>query len=828
MSETRLTVVAACATLCGCVANTNVVELEDGVYRLDAPIAFDSERSGTPEKPVVWRAKNRGKVVVSGAVKISDWQKTDLCGGNVWVGTIPGKGDIPGWSSAGCLHKIDLEKLETPISVFAKGDRLTCARWPKTGTWAKVEQVLPSGDMPGGLLQVGTNADVAAWAREKDLWAHGLWKCEWADAKCRVLDVDVAKRTIRVDDTMVKFGFADGCEFYVFNALSAIGGPGEWAVDRKSRKIYVWPKGDIHDVEVASLDHLVTAKGVANVRFEGIIFEGTRCETFLFENVTNVVVDVCCFRHTSKEAIRATGACRLRVTGSDFYDLGEGGIWIEGGDTATLARGDNVVDNCHISHFGKVVANYKPGVCMKGSGNAITHNLIHHTDHQAIMFNCTDLYIGWNIIHDTLQHNDDAGAIYCCGQGGRGWTDMRGTLIEHNFIHNSGRLPRSRHCQALYFDDSSSGIRVRYNFINRANIGIEGGGGNFHIVESNLLVSCGRPLEQGNRGIDTTFPNGSKKGKEGPLWVQLAKRYKNPTWAARFPETKRILDLDDGGFAHWPLFNRFVGNVEVGCGEDAPGKDVEKRGNVWADNLKLKDETGCRDFLGRDWTLEPGSRVFAALGGDLGFAQAGLCDSERRFSPAVKFGKAVGIVQSPHPSYNALATGPVAVQFRPLGWSKIPKSKKECFAEELVNCEPIPQIANILRLIPCKAPCEWTEYSFSFVPKRDLTADICLLGGKDTYFTAYDDFRIVGATVDDDLETGRGWRSVVGKQGDAVIQELRTCGLIEDSTWRFKAAKGHRFVLANDEHHYVHRVELKKGVRVTVTLKARAAETQQD
>ena len=798
--------------------SSRTIELEDGVYRLDAPMELGAENSGTPEKPLVVRAKNRGKVVISGAVRISDWRKTDLCGGNVWVGTIPGTGEIPGWSSAGCLHKIDLAKLETPISVFARGERLTCARWPREGEWTHVNEVMPPDGKPGRILRVGEDADVAAWAAEKDLWTHGLWKFEWADAKCRVLGVDVANKTIRVDDTMVKFGFEAGCDFYVFNAVSAIGGPGEWALDRKSRRLYVWPKGDIRDVEITSLDHIVTANGLSNARFEGIVFEGTRCATFLMDGVTNVVVDACCFRHTSKEGIRATNAQRLRVSGSDFYDLGEGGIWIEGGDTATLERGDNVVDNCHIHHYGKVVANYKPGVCMKGSGNAITHNLIHHTDHQAIMFNCTDLYIGWNVIHDTLQHNDDAGAIYCCGQDGRGWTDMRGTLVEHNFIHNTGKLPHSRTCMAIYFDDSSSGIRARYNFVNRANIGIYGGGGNLHLIESNLLVSCARPLMQGRRD--------NALGKKSPLWLQLVERRKNPVWAGRFPETGRILALEDGRFAHCPLFNRFVGNVEIGCGDDQPDVDVEKRGNVWADNLKLKDETGCRDFFGRDWTLESGSRAFSALGGDLGFARAGLYDGDGRFSRAVKFGEPVGVVQRPHPDYT-FNVGMVGVQIRPVSTKKA--AVKECFADELINCEPIPGFENILRLrAPGKARREWTEYSFSFVPKYDLAANVHLLGKWNADFTAYDDFRIEGATVEDDLETGEGWHDFIEKNDPPRNNVPGPGGLVDESTRSFKAAKGRRFVLAHGEHHYVHRIEMKKGVRVTVTLKARSAETGQD
>ena len=99
---------------CASRLGAQTVELDDGVYRLDAPMVLGPERSGTPEKPLVVRAKNRGKVVLSGMVAISDWQKTDLCGGNVWVGTIPGTGEIPGWSSAGCLHKIDLECRANP------------------------------------------------------------------------------------------------------------------------------------------------------------------------------------------------------------------------------------------------------------------------------------------------------------------------------------------------------------------------------------------------------------------------------------------------------------------------------------------------------------------------------------------------------------------------------------------------------------------------------------------------------------------------------------------------------------------------------------------
>ena len=85
-----------------------------------------------------------------------------------------------------------------------------------------------------------------------------------------------------------------------------------------------------------------------------------------------------------------------------------------------------------------------------------------------------------------------------------------------------------------------------------------------------------------------------------------------------------------------------------------------------------------------------------------------------------------------------------------------------------------------------------------------------------------------GASVEDDLETGQGWRSVFEKQGTDDLPKPPVIGLVEDSKYGFKAAKGHCFALADYEYHYVHRIELKKGVRVTITFKARTGEAEKE
>ena len=50
---------------------------------------------------------------------------------------------------------------------------------------------------------------------------------------------------------------------------------------------------------------------------------------------------------------------------------------LAGGDRKTLARGNHVVENCHIHHFAKVLKTYHPGVSLQGVGHRASHCFIH-------------------------------------------------------------------------------------------------------------------------------------------------------------------------------------------------------------------------------------------------------------------------------------------------------------------------------------------------------------------------------------------------------------------------------------------------------------------
>ena len=543
------------------------VVFEDGVYLLSEPVRLDA-RDGSN---VTWRAANRGKAVFSGALTPAGWKKVDdpailellpeTARGHVLMADIPQGLDLPGFRGGGCGTPAHLQ--EIPLSLFQGERRLESARWPNEGfvrtgdNVGKMEKRHDATYSRSGVFKFASPR-LAQWAKEPELWTYGLWCYEWADAKARVLAIDPSAGTISVDPSPIGFGIRENAQFHVLNALSEIDRPGEWVIDRAARRVYLWPVGS-EPIRFAAAPGLVDVRDVTDITFDGFVFEYVRTTAVRFNNSVRAKVLSSVFRHTSSWGVKVARGTDCRVEGCDMYDLGEGGVSLEGGDFKTLTPGNNVADNNHIHHYGLVVPNYRPGVQLDGVGNRCTHNLIHHTLHQAVAFGGNDHVIGFNVCHDCCTFNDDAGTIYCCQ---RDWS-KRGTVIEHNIIHMTGKQPRATHTEAIYLDDYSSGVTVRGNIINRASYGVYIGGGQDCDVYGNVIMNCGAAISLGSRGIETFARGISSKGRESGMFKRLERNralFEGPLWKSRYPNMMRVFDFPDAQHAHDAHFNRITNN----------------------------------------------------------------------------------------------------------------------------------------------------------------------------------------------------------------------------------------------------------------------------
>jgi len=760
---------------------------DDGTYVLSETLELDARDGG-----VVWKARNRGKAVFSGGLPLTTWQPEGASG--VLRTQVPAGIEIPDFGGGG--EERYARRVNHPLWLYQGGERLPCARWPNatddvtrlSDTFVKTEACI------GGYLNNNTlgNRSVSGvirfdtprletWAREPDLWAYGLWLHEYCDQRLAVTNIDLKARSLALDNRWYPRGFTFNRSFYVFNAISEIDVPGEWALDRRTRTLRLLPKTDVTKTppQLAVVEYGLHAQGVTGLVVDGLVFACVRRDGVRLDDCTGAVVRACAVRQTGAWGVTVKGGRKALVTGCDLTDLGEGGVRLKGGDSETLARGDHRVTNCHVWRYGRVCPNYRAGVALWGCGNTADHNLIHHGFHQGAFFDGNDHLLAWNVIHDVNLYNNDAGAIYCCQL--RDWS-RRGTVVEHNFIHESGKQPHPTFTHGIYIDDASSGVTVRGNIISRTCNAIMIGNGNEVNVSSNLAVGCTcgyyRPDDRKTPNSPTMVAHNSPFLKA--LEAQRAK-YESAPWRAHYPELAKILALADRDVvaAHDQLDGWVIANVAVAC---ECGRTVRHEAEQIAkglctvrDNAEFAD-AGFADYAKLDLRLRPDSPVRAVLGNPQ-FEKMGLYADPDRLTPPVRFGPDVTWPKAATPqppAASAEARIDVFVDRLPEGLSAM--------AEDMSYCGLLAsQKGRRVYASVGEAQGDWKTFRFAFTPTADFAATFALSGGWGMR-TEYRDIRVTGTSL--------------------VPFRAYTADIIRQVSQR---------------------VALKKGERVTVTFEARTS-----
>lgn len=264
------------------VAEGIQIILKGGQYSLAEPLIFRPEDNGTPASPTRIIAAEGEKPVLSGGVRIENWQPVrgvlkglpQNANGHVWAADIPVIG----------------------------GRRLLFRQLWINGSKAVRASTLNDGKLPR-ILSVDKSAE-EMWIPVPGFDPENIGQLEfvihqwWAIAILRVKSIRVEK-----DKALVKFHqpesriefehpwpapFIDekkelngNSAFYFTNALSLLNSPGEWYADLNGGKLYYWPR-EGEDLNAAScivpvLEELVRVEGttdhpVKHIAFQGIAF----------------------------------------------------------------------------------------------------------------------------------------------------------------------------------------------------------------------------------------------------------------------------------------------------------------------------------------------------------------------------------------------------------------------------------------------------------------------------------------------------------------------------------------------------------------------------
>ena len=795
------------------------VILRDGWYRLERPLSLDGRDAGT-----TWCAEHSGKAVLSGALELTDWrpvaseavraQLQAQVRDRVLEAKIPGTDPIPSFASAGLCPPWG--RNDFPLLLFAGGRRLPCARWPNGDAFARTEDCREEPGADHAKTAYVTCAAMprpAELSREGDLWAFGLWNYEWADFRMPVRSVDVGTKTIAVDARTDWFGFRANRPFCLFNALCEIDEPGEWAIDRAARMIRYLPADGEGDRPVlAATDRLIVVKGTEDIVLTGLSFEHSRVTAVSVTDSRRVFLQASTVAHTGGSGVEIVGGSDCRVEGCDLYDLGEGGVFMKGGDARTLCPGGHVAENNHIHHYGQYTYNYRAGVRTEGVGNAVVRNLIHHARHGGVCFDGNDHRIAYNVLHDTCSYNDDAGAIYTCARD----FSKRGNVIEYNLVHMTGKPRNPRHCDAIYIDDYTSGTVIRGNLVNRATRGIHIGGGQGNVAERNVIVNC-------LMGIHLDSRVGWPEAKKREVFEKLDRqreRYAAEPWRTRYPDMLRLYEFEDPQMRMAALYNVFTDNVLVGCATFAKDDWARVRPHTVISNcLEFAVDPGFRDYGRFDWNVATGA--VRDVIGTLPLDRIGLYESPCRASPAVRFGAGL----TPPRPVGAFEYIPAQAALHFVCMEGLPDGVAQ-MATNCVRCN-VPAWSRGKRVVCCPGAVDdvWREFSFSFVPTADVTVRLDTMGERGEK-TLYDDIRMTGADLrDGGFESGEAWTRPVSDSRDvrAPYCNLKPpFGVLTEAEAGCAPAEGKRMGCGNDMLMLSQVIRLKRGVPVKVSFKARS------
>ena len=302
---------------------------------------------------------------------------------------------------------------------------------------------------------------------------------------------------------------------WVENILEALDKPGEWVVNTKTRKIYLWPSDPAPDgaprgILAPTTTELIHVEGaidydgptdtpVRGIAFSGLTFShadrwawtsdenrlgwGMQHDWDMFDRPTALLrfrgaedcrVTDCKFVNSGGSGIRLDlHAQRNRITNCELAHLGEAGILLAGYGPGTKdANHHNDIVNNYIHHFSEITW-HSPGLWAWQSGhNRIVHNELHHSGYSAVLITTRvepDRSLNGEGGRTVRRHEIVAEDKNRPRGGYESWkirekyNHSRHNLFEYNEISHSVQLLSDGN--GIYISGTGKGNIVRYNYL---------------------------------------------------------------------------------------------------------------------------------------------------------------------------------------------------------------------------------------------------------------------------------------------------------------------------------------------------------------------------
>lgn len=381
-------------------ADKNIVVLiREGFYQINQTQVFNLEDSSKDKVSITYAAYPNEKPVFSSGKEITGWKKAPA--------------DLAHLPAAAKGKVLVADVSDTFKTLYDEQGMLPRSR--TAGFIPNQKGKKTQVSFPKGAMRNWENVkDAELFARPHHAWIVNILPLVSVDEKKQI-----AKTSLESTYAMNPLHFLPETKnCFVENVMDALNKPGNWVLDSKAGKVYLWPRSD-SKVYAPTLQELIRIEGqidkdgpvdipVKNLNFVGLTFMHGERPTlvkgdagiqhdwemldkdhaiFRLRGSENCKVANCRFAHSGGGAIRVDlHGINNNITDNLIEHIGGTGIFLCGYGPGTKdVNHHNTVSNNYVHHTGRIYS-HGPGILVWQSGtNQVTNNLIHNTPYTGLI-----------------------------------------------------------------------------------------------------------------------------------------------------------------------------------------------------------------------------------------------------------------------------------------------------------------------------------------------------------------------------------------------------------------------------------------------------------
>lgn len=264
--------------------------------------------------------------------------------------------------------------------------------------------------------------------------------------------------------------------FFIQNDIKTLDAQNEWYFDPNTKKLKIYSTSMPSNVQISTIDTLVTIKLKSYITFENITFEGANKNAFVILSSNDVTINYCNINHTGVDAIWGSQnwgrtSNNFKLMNSTISETNNNAIILADEFTNALISNNNISNTGVNAGMGGMDSHTSThvGIRISASSPTIEYNTIKNTGYNAIV--CSGDYgmIRNNFVDRYCMVKLDGAGIYTvAGVGGKSYAPQKilNNIVINGIGNNEGtNTNETPIAHGIYIDDWSADIEVAGNSI---------------------------------------------------------------------------------------------------------------------------------------------------------------------------------------------------------------------------------------------------------------------------------------------------------------------------------------------------------------------------